>query len=87
MKKKNQTNKLFLVFLLASLAVLFLIVGQNVYDSLYPPIFTPPKINVAEVKKRIAATGLIPREALFYEVIEKDTRMHPKKEEGKNGQN
>ena len=62
------------MFLIISLTVFVLILGQNVYDSLYTPVFFPKKINVAEVKKRIQDAGLIPKEALYYEVMELDTR-------------
>lgn len=82
----KNNNKILWGFLAVSLVLLLLILGQNVYDSIYPPVFFPPKIDVAKVKKRIKDAGLIPREALFYEIIEKNTRLRPTRKESKDGQ-
>ena len=48
------------------------VIGGNIYDSLYPPLFSGPVIDVEQVLKRIDKSGLEPTEARYYRVIEKD---------------
>lgn len=81
MKDIKQKDRLFWGLMAVAIGVLLIILGQNVYNSLYPPLFFPQKIDVTEVKKRIKAAGLVPMEASHYEAIELDTRLRSTDEE------
>ena len=68
----KRDDLLFIAVLTLALCLVGAIISDNIYDSLYPPLFTGPKINVEEVLKRIDDAKLTPTEARYYRVIEKD---------------
>ena len=68
----KRDDLLFIVVLALALCLVGFVISGNIYNSLYPPLFTGPKINVEEVLKRIDEAKLTPTEARYYRVIEKD---------------
>jgi len=70
----SRDDRWFLVLWISTMSLALAILGTNIYDSFYPPLFRPPKIDIVQVKRRIKETGLIPREARYYRIIDKDSR-------------
>lgn len=68
----KRDDLLFIVVLVLASCLVGLIVTGNIYDSLYPPLFTGPEINVEEVLRKIDDAGLTPTEARYYRVIERN---------------
>jgi len=72
-EKFPQADKLWLWGLVCLGLVLgVLVLGENVYRHLYPPLEVGPKIDVAEVRRKIAAAGIVPRAARHFRIIEID---------------
>jgi fumarylacetoacetate (FAA) hydrolase family protein len=65
---------MFIIILALAVCLVGLILANNIYNSLYPPLFTAPVIDVKRVLERIKQAGLTPVEARYYRVIEKDRR-------------
>ncbi len=68
----KRDDLIFVAVLVLAVCLVGFIIGNNLYDSLYPPLFTGPEIDVEQVLKQIDAAGLKPTEARHYRVIEKD---------------
>jgi hypothetical protein len=76
LSKRN--DLIFITVLVLAVCLVGLILVNNIYDSLYPPLFSGPVIDVAQVLERIDDAGLTPTEAKYYRVIEKDRQGNVK---------
>ncbi len=70
MPKSN--DLLFKIILSISVFIIGIILIENIYNSIYPPLFIAPKIDVEKVSQRIKKAGLTPIEAKHYRVLEID---------------
>ncbi len=68
----KRDDLIFVAVLLLAVCLVGFIISGNIYDSLYPPLFSGPVIDVEQVLKRIDKSGLKPVEARYYRVIERD---------------
>jgi hypothetical protein len=74
----KRNDLIFIVLLVLGVCLVGGILANNIYDSIYPPLFTGPVIDVKQVLKRIEQSGLTPTEARYYRVIEKDRQGNVK---------